>query len=231
MAGLNAFEALLVNTTLLRAEVDAAIALPDFLMPDIQNPLAEHRERILYAFDSLEGGVTALPAPKFEFAHIVSPHTPFVFGPNGEWRDVQGPFTLAERGKDSLRETEAYPDQVQYVNARVLGVVDAILSAYPPDESPIILIQADHAVNTNADGRMRILNAYYLPDGGEAGLYRTITPVNSFRVVFNHYFGTELELLPDVSCFSTYDHLYDFRVIRNPMAPEPGDQDMVSLCR
>ena len=30
-------------------------------------------------------------------------------------------------------------------------------------------------------------------------LYPTISPVNSFRVVLNQYFGTDLEYLPDLS--------------------------------
>jgi hypothetical protein len=42
-----------------------------------------------------------------------------------------------------------------------------------------------------------ILNAYYLPGVDSSVLYPTISPVNSFRVVFNTYFGTNLPLLPD----------------------------------
>jgi hypothetical protein len=41
------------------------------------------------------------------------------------------------------------------------------------------------------------LNAYYLPDVDETALYETISPVNSFRVVLNSYFGTDYELLSD----------------------------------
>jgi hypothetical protein len=41
------------------------------------------------------------------------------------------------------------------------------------------------------------LNAYYFPDGGYSTLDDAITPVNSFRTVFNKFFGTEFERLPD----------------------------------
>lgn len=231
LAGLNAFEAQLVNTTILRVAVDAAIALPSFLSPDIQNPADEHRQRILYAFDTLEGSVSALPSPKFVFAHIVSPHTPFVFGPDGEWRDVEGPFTLVEREATSVLESEAYPAQVQYINKRILSAVDALLASYPSERQPVILIQADHGTGSGEVDRMRILNAYYLPDGGDRHLHNTISPVNSFRVVFNHYFGANFELLPDVSCYSTYDHLYDFRVITNPLNEEANGEDLAGVCR
>ena len=53
---------------------------------------------------------------------------------------------------------------------------------------------------------MRIFNAYYLPEGGNENLYETITPVNTFRVVFNTYFGGRYELLPDKSW---YGHVED----------------------
>ena len=46
--------------------------------------------------------------------------------------------------------------------------------------------------------RVAILNAYLLP-GGEESLYPSISPVNSFRVILNEYFGHGLPLLPDKS--------------------------------
>ena len=48
---------------------------------------------------------------------------------------------------------------------------------------------------------MWILNAYYLP-GYDGDLYATISPVNSFRLVFNSYFGGEYDMLEDVSYYS-----------------------------
>ena len=46
---------------------------------------------------------------------------------------------------------------------------------------------------------MRIFNAYRLPPDGNKLLYDSITPVNSFRLIFNYYFGTDYELLSDRS--------------------------------
>ena len=57
---------------------------------------------------------------------------------------------------------------------------------------------------------MAILNAYYFPGGDEGLLYPTITPVNTFRVVFNRYFDRDLELLEDVSYFADWSTPYDF---------------------
>ena len=39
---------------------------------------------------------------------------------------------------------------------------------------------------------MSILNAYYFPGGRYEGLYEAISPVNSFRVVLNTFFGAKL---------------------------------------
>ena len=50
--------------------------------------------------------------------------------------------------------------------------------------------------------RMSILNALYINDRAKGDLYQAITPVNTFRVIFNNYFGTEYPLLEDRSYFS-----------------------------
>jgi hypothetical protein len=43
-----------------------------------------------------------------------------------------------------------------------------------------------------------ILNALYLPGAEADWLYPGITPVNTFRLIFNHYFGQHYSYLPDV---------------------------------
>ena len=56
-----------------------------------------------------------------------------------------------------------------------------------------------------------ILNAYYFPDGDYGSLHPDISPVNSYRVLFNKYFGAEYPILPDrVIAFSDDAHLYTF---------------------
>ncbi len=62
---------------------------------------------------------------------------------------------------------------------------------------PIIIIQGDHGFWTGTN--LPILNAYYLPGDAADALYPTISPVNSFRLIFDHYFGTDLGLLEDAS--------------------------------
>lgn len=58
--------------------------------------------------------------------------------------------------------------------------------------------------------KMGVLNAYYLPNVEKSLLYPSITPVNTFRLVFNLYFNTNFELLPDKSfVFEDEQHIYN----------------------
>jgi hypothetical protein len=51
-----------------------------------------------------------------------------------------------------------------------------------------------------------ILNAYYLPDAqADQIVYPQITPVNSFRSIFNYYFDTKLPLLDQNSYTAEYE--------------------------
>ena len=71
---------------------------------------------------------------------------------------------------------------------------------------------------------MSILNAYYFPGGRYEGLYQDISPVNSFRVVLNTFFGAKLPLLPDRSFFSTWTRALPVhrRDRLGPFATDPG---------
>ena len=68
-----------------------------------------------------------------------------------------------------------------------------------------------------------ILSAYHLPgvDPEAAGLYPDITPVNSFRVVFDTYFGADLGLLPDlVFAHVSQQDFYEFFDVTELLRPE-----------
>jgi len=66
---------------------------------------------------------------------------------------------------------------------------------------------------------MANLIAYYFPNNGAGVLYPTITPVNTFRLVLNTYFGQDLTLLPDVSYYSAYEDRFKFTEVRVPCNP------------
>ncbi len=202
---INAFEAMLVRTTAFLAVEDAAANLPRRFLAPLTGPGERHRDRVLFVFDRLSRIHTEIEGPKFVFAHIVSPHPPFVFGPNGET------VYTADNVDDGTYQ-QAYLNQVGYLNKRVLALIGDLLSR--SERPPVILLQADHG-HTRASGRerMAILNAYFLPGDGGRSLYPSISPVNSFRVVFNAYFGGRFPLLPDTSYYSSYKDPYHFEVI------------------
>jgi hypothetical protein len=156
---------------------------------------------------------------------MLCPHPPFFFGEDGEdvsQRYIQ--FDLTGGGRingrfqfpDEFRR--AYRDQSAYITREIENTIDQLLAASP--QPPIIIVQSDHGSELYLDResvshsdvteRMSILNAYYFPDGRYHELYQSISPVNSFRVVLNTFFGASLELLPDKSYFSTWPDPYHF---------------------
>ncbi len=223
----NAFEGLLLHTSagLILVDLDQLRNTPvsNFIVQRLEYPKRMQRQIILASFDHLET-VSDIPGPKFVFAHIISPHKPYYFGPNGEDVLNAEPFTLAETGaapggEHGLR----YRDQLVYVNTRIQAIIDAILSrsAHPP----IIVLQADHGPGIGMDwnspdeasllDRASILNAYFLPGDCGDRLYPSITPVNTFRVIMSCYFGVSLDPLEDVTYFSNarVEAAYDFVVL------------------
>ena len=177
------------------------------------------RKRLLGTFSGL-AEVHRIEGLKFVFAHITCPHPPYVFGAEGE------PVRQTQLKMDGYvwKQREKYLNQLIFVNGKVKGVVDAILSG--SEVAPIIVFQADHGTASTFDHydaggwdhptqamlreRMRILNAYHLPGGGDKLLYDRITPVNTFRLILRYYFGTDHELLSDRNYYSGYNRPFRF---------------------
>jgi hypothetical protein len=161
--------------------------------------------------------------PVFVFAHIFVPHPPNVFGPNGE--HVIPRIYYNEWG--TQEDKDRYLDTLQYANLRIEEFVEKVLNE--TDHQPIIIIESDHGTDFSIDWneptnemlkqRFSNFNAYYMPEGQEL-LYDTITPVNSFRIMFNSNFNGNFELLEDKAYWSSYDKPYKFEdvteVLKNP---------------
>ena len=69
---------------------------------------------------------------------------------------------------------------------------------------------------TDVRERYSIFNAYLFPDGGDEKLYDSISPVNTFRVLFNHYFGTNYPLLEDEAFYVPFREIYNFTPVSCP---------------
>ncbi|UCD17086.1 MAG: hypothetical protein JSV44_11635 [Candidatus Zixiibacteriota bacterium] len=200
----------------------------------IYSPFDVHRKRITHVLDNLPEDL-GIPLPKFVFAHIVSPHPPFVFGPHGEPIQRDRVFNLGdgshyyETGGTVEEYRAGYSGQMTYINSRLKAVIAELLDR-PPDQQPIIILQSDHgpgselswvgSATTNLKERFSILNAWYLPGIDENPMYHRISSVNTFRVIFNLYFGTQFDLLPDLSFYSTWTHPFAL----TPVTRKPGGE-------
>ena len=216
-----AFESILIDHTLARV----LTVLPAFHKALIEMPYDTHRHYILSTFARVKK-IPSLNGDYFVYTHIIAPHPPFVFDENGVALPHDEPFKLADANqfiKDHSRKAyiTGYRQQMQYINTLVLEAVDAILAK--SKTPPIIIIQGDHGPGaylhwsslekTFPAERFSILNAYYFPDQDYSLLYPSISPINSFRVLLNKYFGGKFGLLPDRHYYSQWSFPFDFKEV------------------
>ena len=153
--------------------------------------------------------------PVYVFAHILVPHGPEVFTTDGRC------LTNAEARKRG--ERQGYIDQIAYANNIIEDVVTALQEEGRP--APVILIQADEGPFPVRDYKVEwqdapaeelriktgILNTFYIPGEDYHLLRDDITPVNSYRAVFDTIFGTDLGQLPDrIYTFPNDRRIYEF---------------------
>lgn len=210
LSAITPLENLLIETTMLKILVDT-----NTIFTEAISPHARHREMILFQLRSLRQ-LPELQGPKFVFAHIMAPHEPYVFGPQGQPRTPEEIFTLGDRNAPGTEGTDrrGFVDQTIFIEDEIVDVIQEILegSATPP----IIILQGDHGLpigDVSPGERMAILNAYYLPHNAEEQLYPEISPVNTFRVILGSVFGADLQLLTDEAYFSRYPDLFDTRKV------------------
>jgi hypothetical protein len=179
------------------------------------DPRKAQYERVRYEFGKL-AEVPERTGSTFVFAHFIVPHPDFVFNSDGSFLT---PELAAQRTADA-----EYIDQLIAVNKMVETLIDRLLA--DSKTPPVIILQGDEGdvpwdtdwnnVNWDqvTDKELReetgILNAYYLPGTDGNTLYPFMTPVNSFRQVFNLYFDAKLELLPDRSYIACPGRPYAF---------------------
>lgn len=171
-----------------------------------------HYNRVLFQLDELPKVATSIPGPKFVYAHIMAPHTPFIFLPDGSLNTDSRYYNL-ENGTPSNSSlwTDGYYKSIEFLNSRMLDILDRIIkdSKVPP----IIILQGDHGYLVR-EHRYNNLMAFYFPNGGNQSLYDTITPVNTFRLVNNLYFGTDYNLVKDFSIDADFGRPYAKKTVK-----------------
>jgi hypothetical protein len=211
---INNFEGMLFNNSFLRIFYDVNFGAISRLYEKLVYPFWQYVDTQKNIFDRLPD-MTQIHETKFVFVHIMMPHPPFLIHEDGKVE------TDSRYYREALNQpinqelyAQGYLMQVKYVQDRILEDVKKILDE--SDVEPIIIIQGDHGISNET--RLENLNAYYVPDNIKAQLYPTISPVNSFRIIFNGVFNTRYEILDDVSWYSEYPNWFDMTLDpeRNP---------------
>jgi hypothetical protein len=188
---LNDFELAIVRPTMI-----APLALA--LNPDAFS--AYQRARIEWDFAALESlAAEDAGRPRFVFAHLPSPHTPWVV--DGDGRPVAatnletwyfGPDVVGRH--PGVDVTALFGGQVRFTGALTLRAIDAILSH--STTPPVILVVSDHGAvldpaDADTERRLRNLFAAYTP--GHPDLFPAdATLVNAFPTIFEAYLDTPL---------------------------------------
>jgi hypothetical protein len=218
-----AFAAAWLGTTPSPVLVEWACALLDCSSDGLPF-VPESPELLRWKFDQI-GRLGGKPGPKFVFAHLLLPHEPYVFRPDCSTKPFHWPREI-DQAEDRRLRTD-YIDQVRCVNSMLGAVVDRLLRESA--EPPVIILQADHGNGRFVFGRppaitdisreqlterSDVFAAYFLPDGGDAELHDSISPINVFPAVLRHYFGITLPRLEDRSYYSAWASPYRFTRVR-----------------
>ncbi len=198
---LSPFEYLLLSTTVTRVYLDSAQAK--------SNQIAYYSNYVdtLYSLEQLQD-VPAIPGLKFVFVHLVIPHPPFVFGPEGEYIDIR-PYDTVNNLYTEEDYTQGYTAAITYINKRMLEIIPKLIQS--SKTQPIIILTGDHGTGASSTVTQN-LEAFYVP-GSPPTFYDTITPVNIFRIMFDTYFNGSFGRLPDNSYFSAEGKYFNFQEI------------------
>jgi hypothetical protein len=193
---INEFEIQLLRPSLLAP-------MATFVLPDVFS--AQQRNRIDSVFRTVEQiAATAVERPRFVFAHIPSPHAPWVSNRDGSPRVVSNLETMysdtpAMTGLTREQIITGYVGQSGYLAGRTLSVIDSILMA--SRRPPVILVLSDHGSSLdvtvdNAETRLRNLFAAYTP-GRDSVFADDLTLVNVFPTLLSSYFQVHLPRAPE----------------------------------
>ena len=166
------------------------------------------RQIILCAFEELPKISGYYEEPVFVWSHIMIPHYPLIFGPNGEPITPGKPLLAMNHPEytDSGWDVKTqFIQQLQFTNKKSMELINKILEN---EKQAIIIIQSDHGsgfdinlqdpVDDDVFQRLANFNAIYFPDEKHREMLTDDrTNVNTFRIVFNSYFGSDYEMLED----------------------------------
>ena len=163
---------------------------------ELYGPFASHGYAVLDSFSTLSD-LAEVPPPRFVYAHIMLPHSPWVFGEDGQITDPK-----------CYHDWNCYLGSYIFATRKLREFVDELLSQADPENPPVIILQSDHGARNipyhqGGQGLLPdypekyaryILNALYLPEFDRSTLPDDLAPINTFPLVFDFYFGDDIPL-------------------------------------
>ncbi len=210
--GLSEFEQLVVETSALRLMVDFQYLLDDYfgeLFSDEGKYYSHYLETLFILEQLME--LPESPAQKFVFAHIAVPHWPFVFSEEGNYDHNW-----------NLSDQEGYPKNVRFIDQQITPVLEKIISN--SEKPPVIILMGDHGPTGKSvaiESRISNLYAVFAEEEILNRLSPWSTPVNTFRLISNHFYGTNYPLVEDVSYRIWNNDSYNLdKVVPNKCNPQ-----------
>ncbi len=166
---------------------------------DNKEHLSKYKEYNRQVSDSLLT-IAALPAssPKFIYTHLEMPHFPYFYDSSGKSYPDEIVF-----GPAMIKDKERFKNYVAYSNSHISQLINRVLTE--TNGQAVIIILSDHGINdlpgSHKEDAFSNYSAFYFPDGNYSQLYTGMSNVNTFRVLFNKYFGQQLSLLSDSSIY------------------------------
>lgn len=167
-----------------------SLAAPTFLHD-------QHAARIEASLRHLgELGQQDSETPRFVFAHIVSPHMPFVFRADGSRAPAPACYpaecafhggAFDEVGLSMGEGAELYTNQIRYLNGLVLEALDDVLD----DPDAIVLVMSDHGARYSYDDMDEWFRVLFAARTPAATAQIEFMPLHAgvFPALFNAYFN------------------------------------------
>lgn len=154
----------------------------------------QHSNMVFFTANKI-GNLDDQPSPKFVYSHLIFPHAPFIF-------DEKGHFNTPKVYYDY----NYYIGQYNFSIDLIEKMVNSILDNSDPANPPVIILQSDHGLRNFTDGfinqlvnfpehfKTNILYARLMPGYLATYSEQEIDPINTFPIVFNYLFGTNIPL-------------------------------------
>ena len=189
----------------------------------------QQRDRIDGVLDQLASAPTRMgERPRFVFAHVPSPHPPWVYHADGSPRTVatlDGIYgeTPATMGLSDAELAEGYAGQLAYIDRQMLTTLGRLDSAIAARGRPaVVILFSDHGTWVGADNgdiRLRFKNLLAVRStDAPIALRQNETLVNLLPTVFGALFDADWERQPDSEFRIGPRDVFDLREVDDPDA-------------